>query len=99
MAKRNDILIDENWNFKTFDGDIDCGQSVLEDAKNILFNAQGDWRKSPLLGAALRMMLNAPISLDLNRVIRLHLDADGVSASSVTGELDNLNVVISNERF
>lgn len=99
MAKRIDILINEDWSFQTFEGDLDCGESVLQDCRNVVYNSQGDWRRAPLLGVGIRSMLNAPIDAAIQRLIRLNSGADGISVSSISGDLENLKVNISNERF
>ena len=97
--KRQDILIDEEYNFQSFEGDLDYGDSVQQDARNIIYNSQGDWRATPLLGAGLRAMLNAPITTNIQRIIRLQLDADGIGVARISGDLENLTVILNNEKF
>jgi len=99
MARRQDIAIDEDYNFQTIDGDFDIVNSVMNDTRNIIYNAKGDWRKAPLLGVGLRMMFNAPLNTNTNRTIRQQLDADGIAVASISGNIENLNITLGNERF
>ena len=45
-----DILLDENNDIKTLNGDFDTHESEMQEVALILQSVQGEWKQSPLLG-------------------------------------------------
>jgi len=80
-------------------GDFAVGASDLQHAEHILVAHPGQYKNAPWVGAAIGDYSNAPISpkvrQELEREIKLQLDADGAKNSSIKLDSELLNIQIN----
>ena len=82
MAK--DILIQQPF----LGGDFNVGESAEQHIHHVVLSNPGHFKNAPLLGVSIIDLMNAPLSpavvADIERVIRLQLEADGAKEIKVS---------------
>ena len=80
-------------------GDFAVGVSDLQNVERILIGKPGQYKKDPWVGVGIEDYLNAPISprvrQELEREIKLQLDADGAKNTVIKLDSELLNVQIN----
>ena len=72
-----DILLDENNDIKTLNGDFDTHESEMQEVALILQSVQGEWKQSPLLGPNLYQFIKGKTDkVAVEREMRRHLALD-----------------------
>ena len=100
MAKDvHDILIDEDGEDITENGDFKIGESTNQHTEEILISSPGEWKRTPALGFNIRRFINAPAS-ERNRFerelqVQLELDGQEVNDIDLSGGFENI-VIDSN---
>jgi hypothetical protein len=92
MAKRTDILLDENGNYRVENGDFVVGESDDQHVELLLVSTKGSFREYPTLGTGIVNWVKKQ-NIDLNgleREIKVNLQADGYKAG-------NLNIAANGE--
>jgi len=88
-----DILIHEPFT----NGDFTVGFSDEQHMKHVLLSSPGHFKNAPLIGVGIREQLNGPLTPklieDLERQIKLHLEADG--AKDVRAVIDPVTQKVS----
>jgi hypothetical protein len=86
MAKRRDILLDENGNYKVASGDFVVNESDDQHVELLLITPKGGIRRSPAVGVGItRYYKKQSTDLkDFEREATVNLQADGYKATNMT---------------
>ena len=83
-----DILIDEGGDLACEGGDFAIGESSQQHIEDILIACPGEYKQSPLIGAAIRQALNGSLDGNLKRMIQINLERDGLTVNSILQDAD-----------
>ncbi|MEI7486868.1 MAG: hypothetical protein WCJ72_05570 [Chryseobacterium sp.] len=89
----NDILLDENFNVITKNGDFAVGESTYQHQKILIFADKGQFKSDPTSGVGSRRFLESPKTDDFAREIRQEFVKDGISIRTLKID-ENLEVTI-----
>jgi hypothetical protein len=90
-----DFLIDRDGDLGiSADGDIETGESDVQNAQLILATFQGNWKQFPLTGAGLPLALEGGMDGEMRRNIQMQLEADGLRLKDLGMEGENLTITI-----
>jgi hypothetical protein len=85
-----DILLDENFDLKFENGDIQIGESTRQHQQLIILTEKGSNRQYPTRGVGITNFINDDLVGGLNSVIKRELELDGMIVKAVQGIGDNL---------
>ncbi len=99
MAKRKDIMLDENQDLLIRNGDFVISESDEQHIHTIMHANKGDFKQHPAIGVAITSLLNSTFKArDIKRAIKVELERDGYSDVDIdlNMNLKTLNINVSN---
>lgn len=91
-----DLLLDENYELRTENGDFVTGDSFKQEEALLLITGQGEWKENPLAGVGLFNYLNDENPETMKAEIKRQFKADGKKVKSI--EFTNNEIRIDAER-
>lgn len=88
----DDIQLNEAFDFEISNGDLDVGESTLQNQRLLLVAQKGEFKQHPKTGVGIESYLNAENPQDMLLEIRSQFELDGMKVESLkqtsTGEIN-----------
>lgn len=95
MAKKQDILLNEDYTFKVINGDFAVGDSDQQNVDLLLQLDKGQIRELPLNGIGIQKYINTTANFpNLKNKIQKELQSDGYSLNLFYYDRDNDETII-----
>lgn len=88
----NDILLDDNYDIRIANGDMEIGLSDSQQAQLLLHSSPGEWKESPTHGVGITQYLEHHDKGQLARRIQTELTADGMRVNKININESNINI-------
>jgi len=90
MIKHGDILLNDDFEMVTKDGDISTGDAQTQHIASIVYSEKGNFRKHPTLGAGMSLEIDGVAdSRRLSNKVSSSLNADGWQLKELNINTDN----------
>lgn len=88
----NDILLDDNYDIRIVNGDLDIGLSDSQQAQLLLQSSTGEWKENPTHGVGIAQYLEHHEKGQLARRIQTELTADGMRVNKININNSNIHI-------
>lgn len=86
MARPKDILLDDNMDVKSKNGDFVIEDSTLQNQQLLLVSEKGEWKENPVVGIGIRSWLLDDATVhELHQEIQKQFSLDGMRVNKITG--------------
>lgn len=88
----NDIILDDNYDIRMVNGDLDIGLSDSQQAQLLLHSSPGEWKGNPTHGVGITQYIEHHDKGQLARRIQTELTADGMRVNNININNANINI-------
>lgn len=88
----NDILLDDNYDIRIVNGDLDIGLSDGQQAQLLLQSSPGEWTENPIHGVGIAQYLEHHDKGQLARRIQTEFTADGMRVNKININNSNIHI-------
>lgn len=88
----NDIILDDNYDIRMVNGDLDIGLSDSQQAQLLLHSSPGEWKENPTHGVGITQYIEHHDKGQLARRIHTELTADGMRVNKININNANINI-------